>query len=113
MINEVALVLLASLFGWKVALIYIGTGLSIAIIAGFILEKMKLQKYVAEWVFQVQLQQNQEVEEKISFRDRIFYGLNAVKEIVGKIWIYILAGIAIGAGAHGYVPRRLPGKYTG
>ena len=104
MINEVALVLLVGLFGWKVALIYIFTGLSVAVIAGFILEKLKLQKYVAEWVYQVKSQQQALVEEKPDFGDRINAGLDSVKEIVGKIWIYIIVGIAIGAGAHGFVP---------
>jgi len=104
MINEVALVLLVGLFGWKVALIYIFTGLTIAIIAGFILEKLHLQKYVADWVFQMKAQQNDIPEERPGFDQRIQAGFAAVKEIVGKIWIYILIGIAIGAGAHGFVP---------
>jgi len=104
MINEVALVLLAGLFGWKVALVYIFTGLTIAIIAGFVLEKLHLQKYVADWVFQMKAQQNDIPEERPGFDLRIQAGFLAVKEIVGKIWVYILIGIAIGAGAHGFVP---------
>lgn len=104
MINEVALVLLVGLFGWKVALIYIFTGLSVAIIAGFILEKLKLQKYVAEWVYQIKSKQQFETTEKLNINDRLDAGLESVKEIVGKIWIYIIVGIAIGAGAHGFVP---------
>ncbi len=104
MINEVALVLLVGLFGWKVALIYVFTGLTVAIIAGFILEKLKLQKYVAEWVYEIKSKQQNNTDEKLSFSQRIDAGISSVKEIVGKIWIYILAGIAIGAGAHGFVP---------
>lgn len=104
LINEVALILLASLFGWKVAVIYALTGLVIAIISGFILEKMKLQRYVAEWVYQVQSSQLGLVEEKITINDRLQAGLDSVKEIVGKIWVYVLIGIAVGAGAHGFVP---------
>lgn len=104
MINEVALVLLVSLFGWKVALIYVVTGLTIAILAGFLLEKLKLQKYVADWVYQVKSQRHEMVAERLSFDQRIDAGVASVKEIVGKIWIYIVVGVAIGAGAHGYVP---------
>jgi uncharacterized membrane protein YraQ (UPF0718 family) len=104
MINEVALVMLVGLFGWKVAIIYILTGLIIAISAGYILEKLKLQKYVADWVFQIKSQQQNTTEEKLTFSQRIEAGIKAVKEIVGKIWIYVIAGIAIGAGAHGFVP---------
>lgn len=104
MINEVALVLLVGLFGWKVALIYVFTGLTVAIIAGFILEKLKLQRFVADWVYQIKAQHTNENERKMHFNQRIGTGIEAVKEIVGKIWVYILIGIAIGAGAHGYVP---------
>lgn len=104
MVNEVALILLVGLFGWKVAIIYVVTGLAVAIIAGFIIEKLKLQKYVADWVYQVKSQQQNNITEKLSFTQRIDAGLESVKEIVGKIWIYIIIGIAIGAGAHGFVP---------
>jgi uncharacterized protein len=104
MINEVALVLLIGLFGWKVALIYVSTGLGIAILAGFILEKLKLQKYVADWVYKIQAKNSLQEESTLSFNGRIEAGYQAVKDIVGKIWPYILIGIAIGAGAHGYVP---------
>ena len=104
MINEIALVLLVGLFGWKVALIYVITGLTVAILAGFVLEKMKLQKYVAEWVYQIKSNQQGIVVDKLTFDQRIDAGETLVKEILGKIWIYILVGIAIGAAAHGYVP---------
>lgn len=104
MVNEVALVLLVGLFGWQVAIIYILTGLIIAILAGYILEKLKLQRYVADWVFEMQSQQADVESEKLTISDRIDAGFEAVKEIIGKIWIYIIVGIAIGAGAHGFVP---------
>ena len=104
MINEVALVLLIGLFGWKVALIYVLTGLSIAIMAGFILEKLKLTRYVADWVYKTHSKQVLEEEESLSFNQRISAGGVVVNEIVGKIWIYIVLGIAVGAGAHGFVP---------
>ena len=105
LINEVALILLAGLFGWKVALIYVFTGLTIAIVSGFVLEKLKLQRYVAEWVFTVKSNQPELAEEKLTFNSRMNAGFDSVKEIVGKIWIYVLIGIAVGAGAHGFVPE--------
>ncbi len=104
MINEVALILLIGLFGWKVALIYVATGLTIAILAGFTLEKLKLTRYVADWVYKTHTQQQLEEETKMNFEQRISAGGEVVREIVGKIWIYILIGIAVGAGAHGFVP---------
>jgi len=104
MINEVALVLLIGLFGWKVALIYVLTGLTIAILSGFLLEKLKLERYVADWVYKTKANQSLEDEVSMTFSKRIAAGGDVVKEIVGKIWIYILIGIAVGAGAHGFVP---------
>ncbi|OFX60583.1 MAG: hypothetical protein A2W84_10475 [Bacteroidetes bacterium GWC2_40_13] len=105
MVNEVAVVLLLGLFGWKVMLIYISTGLLIAIVSGFILQKIRMEKYVAEWAYQVKTNQQAVGEIKISLQERISKGFESVKEIVGKIWIYIVVGIAVGAGAHGYVPE--------
>ncbi len=113
MINEVAVVLLLGLFGWKVMLIYIVTGLVIAILSGWIIGKLKLEKFVADWVFQVKTNQETEEEGKMSFHTRIKYAFNSVKEIVGKIWIYIILGIAVGAGAHGYVPADFLGALLG
>jgi len=104
MINEVALVLLIGLFGWKVAVIYVITGLTIAILAGFILEKLNLTRYVADWVYKTHAKQSLEDEAGLTFNQRISAGGTVVKEIVGKIWIYIILGIAVGAGAHGFVP---------
>ena len=103
MINEVAVVLLIGLFGWKVTLIYVLTGLFVAIISGWLIGVFKLEKYVADWVFQVKSNQQGSEHEMITFDKRVKLGINSVKEIVGKIWIYILIGIAVGAGAHGYV----------
>ena len=113
MVNEVALILLVGLFGWKVALIYVGTGLAIAVLSGWLIGKFKMEKYVADWVYTVKLGQNDYEEEKIPFSERIEKGFESVKDIVGKIWIYIIIGIAVGAGAHGYVPEDFLGSLLG
>ncbi len=113
MINEVALILLVGLFGWKVALIYVATGLTIAILSGWIIGKFKMEKYVADWVYKVKSKSDGEIEEKITFHERIQKGYESVKDIVGKIWIYIIIGIAVGAGAHGYVPEDFLGSLLG
>jgi uncharacterized protein len=105
MINEVAIILLYGMFGWKVVAIYIGTGLTIAIVAGWIIGKLKLEKWVEEWVYATKLGESNGKEEKITFSQRITMGYDAVKEIVGKVWLYVALGILVGAGAHGYVPQ--------
>jgi len=113
MINEVALVLLVGLFGWKVAIIYMVTGLTIAIISGWLIGKLGLEKYVAEWVYKVKVKHENQLDVKLTFYERIQAGYESVKEIVGKIWIYIILGIAVGAGAHGYVPEDFLGSLLG
>ncbi len=113
MINEVAVILLYGMFGWKVATIYIGTGLTIAIVAGWIIGKLKLEKWVEEWVYSTKLGEGENEEEKISFSGRITMGFDAVKEIVSKVWLYVALGILVGAGAHGYVPAEFMASFMG
>jgi hypothetical protein len=113
MINEVAVILLYGMFGWKVALIYIGTGLVIAIIAGWVIGLLKLEKWVEPWVYETHLGNNGEEEEKVTFGSRISLGYDAIKDIVGKVWIYVALGIAVGAGAHGYVPEEFMAALMG
>jgi len=105
MINEVAVILLYGMFGWQVAAIYVGTGLLIAILAGWTIGLLKLEKWVEPWVYQAQFGNTGIEEEKLSFEKRIKRGYEAVKEIVGKVWIYVALGILVGAGAHGFVPE--------
>jgi uncharacterized membrane protein YraQ (UPF0718 family) len=106
MVNEIALVLLYGLFGWKIAAIYMSTGLIIAILAGWTIGRLKMEHYLEEWVSQIQLAKAVVYdEERKSFGDRIQFGLDAVRDIVGKVWIYVILGIAVGAGIHGFVPE--------
>jgi uncharacterized membrane protein YraQ (UPF0718 family) len=113
MINEVAVVLLYGMFGWKVAAIYVGTGLVIAIIAGWVIGLLKLEKWVEPWVYETHPGNNGEEDEKISFGSRVGLGYDAIKDIVGKVWIYVALGIAVGAGAHGYVPEEFMAALMG
>jgi uncharacterized membrane protein YraQ (UPF0718 family) len=113
MINEVAVVLLFGLFGWKTALIYMSTGLIIAMVSGYIIGRLKLEKYVEPWVYQIKAGHMDTIKEKIPFSKRITAGTDAVKEIVGKVWIYIVIGIAVGAGIHGYVPEKFMASLMG
>jgi uncharacterized membrane protein YraQ (UPF0718 family) len=103
-INEVAIILLFGLFGWKVAALYIASGLVVAILAGFIIGRLKMEKQVEDFVWKIQHTANA-FEEKLTWADRIQRAWESVKEIVGKVWLYVVIGIAIGAGIHGYVPE--------
>ena len=113
MINEVALVLLFGLFGWKTALLYASTGLLIAIVSGWVIGKLKVERFVEEWVYEIKAGDFQMEEKKITFNDRIQAGHTAVVDIVSKVWIYIVAGIAVGAAVHGYVPENFMASIMG
>jgi uncharacterized protein len=113
MINEIAVVLLFGLFGWKTALLYVGTGLSIAIIAGYIIGRLKVERFVEDWVYQIHANTGTLEENIPSFRDRMQSGYGAVKDIVGKVWPYLIVGIGVGAGIHGYVPENFMASLMG
>jgi len=113
MINEVALVLLFGLFGWKTALLYASTGLIIAIVSGWVIGKLKVERFVEEWVYEIKAGDFRIEERKIAFTDRIQAGHTAVVDIVSKVWIYIVAGIAVGAAVHGYVPENFMASIMG
>jgi uncharacterized protein len=103
-INEVAIVMLLGLFGWQIAALYIVTGLVIAVIGGFVIGRLKMERYVEDFVWKIQ-QQGALEGEKLTWPVRIQRAWGSVKEIVGKVWLYVLIGIAVGAGIHGYVPQ--------
>jgi uncharacterized membrane protein YraQ (UPF0718 family) len=108
MVNEVALVLLLGLFGWKVAALYLVTGLAIAIVSGFVLGRLKLERWVEPWVYESMQRSAAAYEkERLGLEGRLAKGTEAVREIVGKVWLYVVLGIAVGAGVHGYVPEGL------
>ena len=103
-INEVALVLLFGLFGWQVAALYVGSGLTIAIIAGIIIGQLHLERYVEDFVWQMQVGAAQDDSLTLTWEDRITRAWDAVRDIVTKVWLYVVVGFAVGAGIHGYVP---------
>ncbi|ACL06412.1 permease [Desulfatibacillum aliphaticivorans] len=113
MVNEIALVLLYGLFGWKIAAIYAGTGLLIAMIAGWTIGRLKMEKHLEDWVFQIQSGGLGAEEEDLDWVGRIRYGIEAVRDIVGKVWLYVMLGIAVGAGIHGYVPEGFMASFMG
>jgi hypothetical protein len=111
-INEVALIMLWGLFGWRVAVIYILSGMFIAIISGFIIGRLKMEKYVEEFVYKIKAKQ-EGGEEKLGWNDRLSYAVEYVREIFSQVWIYVLLGVGLGAFIHGYVPVEFVTKYAG
>ena len=113
MVNEIALGLLYALLGWKIAAIYMGTGLTIAILAGWAIGRLNLERYIEDWVMANQTDAQAFEEEDLSFQDRIVYGWDAVKEIIGRVWKYVILGIGLGALIHGYVPETFMASIMG
>jgi hypothetical protein len=105
MVNEIALILLYGLLGWKVAALYLVTGLSVAIVSGWIMGRLNMEKHVEDWVLQIRAGEAAELDERMTMRDRIDFAAESVREIVGRVWKFVILGIAAGAGIHGYVPE--------
>jgi hypothetical protein len=114
MVNEVALALLFGMFGWQVAALYLGLGLTVAIVAGFIIGKLKMENHLEDWVRAIQVGDAQAPSGVgLSWVERFEAGAHHVKEIVGKVWPYVMVGIALGAAIHGYVPEDFMASFMG
>ena len=113
MVNEIALGLLYGLLGWKIAAIYMGTGLFIAVSAGWVIGRLKLENHIEDWVTQTNVAGVEIEEEKLTWNDRFVYGWDAVKEIIGRVWVYVILGIGVGAGIHGFVPEGVMASIMG
>lgn len=111
MVNEVALIMLWGMFGWKIALIYIGTGLLVAIVAGIVIGRLKMEKHVQDYVWEMQVGQ-QEIEE-LTFREKLLYARDYTRDLLKKIWPYVVIGVGLGAFIHGYVPQDFLARWAG
>ncbi|MFN3889549.1 MAG: permease [Beijerinckiaceae bacterium] len=113
MVNEVALGLLFAMLGWKVALTYLAFGLTLAAVGGWVIGRLRLENWLEDWVRNVRAGAVEMPSEHLTIADRIKAGIEAVREIVGKVWLWIIAGIAVGAVIHGYVPADMLGAIMG
>lgn len=111
MVNEIALIMLWGLFGWKIAMIYIGSGLLVAILAGIVIGKLKMEKYVQDFVWEVKVGAA-DIQEQ-TFREKLEYAREYTIELLKKIWPYVIVGIGLGAFIHGYAPADFLLKYAG
>ena len=113
MINEVAVVVLASVIGWKLTAIYVTTGLTIAFVGGFVIERFKPERWVEEYVWKIHVGEAQRETPDSSLAGRHAYAVGQVKEIVGRIWKFVLIGVGVGAVIHGYVPQDFVARIAG
>ena len=113
MVNEVALTLLLALFGWKIALLYLGLGLAVAVVAGWVIGRLGMERHLEDWVRDMPRVRAEAGAAGMPLAERIAAGMASVREIVGKVWPYILGGIAVGALIHGYVPQDFMAGFMG
>jgi uncharacterized membrane protein YraQ (UPF0718 family) len=111
MVNEIALIMLWGLFGWKIALIYIGSGVTIAIISGIVIGKLRMERFVQDYVYTIKIGDTVATEQ--SFPERLKNARSYTIGLLKKIWPYVIAGIGIGAFIHGYAPEGFLVKYAG
>lgn len=111
MVNEVALIMLWGMFGWKIALIYIGMGLLVAIVAGMVIGRLKMERYVQDYVWEMQVGQQELVRQNM--QEKLAYARGYTRDLLKKIWPYVVAGVGIGAFIHGYVPQDFLARWAG
>jgi uncharacterized membrane protein YraQ (UPF0718 family) len=104
-VNEIALAMLFGLFGWQIAGLYLVTGLTIAIVGGVVIGRLKPERFVEDFVWQIKVGEQTGVTYKPTWDERIRTAAHSTREIVGKVWLYVVIGIAVGAFIHGYVPE--------
>jgi len=97
--------MLAALLGWKITALYFVTGITVGILGGLAIDALGMERFVEDYVWKIRMGQVVEVAVDHSLRGRIAYGWQQVREIIGRVWLYVLIGIGIGAGLHGYVPQ--------
>ena len=110
-VNEAAFVILLASFGVKIALIYVMCGVLIGTLGGYLIGRLKLERYVEEYVWKMQMGVGKEIEQ--SQKERLGFAWSQLQEIIGRIWIYLLIGIGIGAAIHGWAPEAILARYAG
>lgn len=113
MINEVAVVILIGILGWKLTLMYVAAGLTVAYVGGMIMERFKPERWVEAYVWKIQMGETALPQPDTSLAGRHRYAWNEVKEIVGRLWLWVVIGIAVGALFHGYVPEGWVSEHLG
>lgn len=112
LINEVAVVILASLMGWTMTAVYVGVGLGVGMLGGLLIDRFRMERYVEDYVWQIRMGAIAQGEVDSSLKGRVQYAWGEVREIVGRVWLYVIVGIGIGSALHGYVPQDFFAAYA-
>lgn len=103
LVDIASVILIASIFNWKIAIAYVSLGVILAVIGGTTISKLKLEKYVEPFVFSNKMLEIEQ--EELTFRDRIDFAKGQVADIIRRVWLYIIIGVGIGAAIHNYIPE--------
>jgi uncharacterized protein len=110
-VNEVALIMLWGLFGWRIALLYTATGVILAFFGGIIIGKLKLEHLVEDYIYQIKMGESKQIVP--TWKERLSYARAYTRDILRRVWLFVLIGIGVGAWIHGYVPMDFVLKYAG
>jgi hypothetical protein len=113
MVNEVALTLLFGIFGWRVAALYLTMGVTVALVAGWVIGRLKLERHLEDWVRELPSVSAASTAVRLTLAERVQAGATAVRDIVGRVWPYVVVGIAMGAAIHGWVPEDFMARVMG
>lgn len=113
MVDTVALTMLFSLFGWKIAALYLAFGMALGVVAGLVIGALKQERHLEDWVREMPEVSAEVDRQQLTLADRVAAGMAASREIVGRVWPYVMVGIAVGAGIHGYVPQEFLASFMG
>lgn len=113
MVNQVAVVILASIVGWKMTGVYVAAGIGLGIVGGFVIDRLHLERYVEDYVWKIRMGEVAQIQVDESLAGRTRYAWEQATEMVRRVWLYIIVGIGIGAGLHGYVPSEFFAEYAG
>ncbi|CAA7620360.1 Permease [Candidatus Terasakiella magnetica] len=112
LVNEVAVVILGSIMGWKMTTVYVVTGMSVGILGGILIDRFHMERWVEDYVWKIRMGAMTQTDADGSIAGRVRYAWGEVKDIVGRIWVYIIIGVGIGSVLHGYVPQELFSRYA-
>lgn len=112
LVNEVAVIILGSVIGWRMTVVYVLAGMSVGIVGGMLIDRLRMERFVEGYVWTIRMGAAPRAATEASLAGRVRYAWGEVRDILGRIWLYVILGIGIGAGLHGYVPGDMVARYA-
>jgi uncharacterized membrane protein YraQ (UPF0718 family) len=113
LVNEAAVAALWATLGLKATVLYVISGVALGVLGGYLIGRLKLERYVEDFVYKMKVGRQTGEDEKLTVKERVDFAFESVKEIVGRVWLYVIIGVTIGGIFHGYAPEGILEKYAG